>query len=299
MYVFDAQVHIWADAAPDRPWEPEWFQRAHRFPALGAEELLGDMDRAGVERAVLIQPSWAGDYNDTVIEAAQRHPDRFTVMGRVAADRAQGGPVLDELAAVPVVEGVRLTFHRPEMQGWLVDGTADWLWPALEERGLAAMVYAPGRNAELAAIARKHPGLRLAVDTLGFTLTMRDEEIDAPIADLKRLAEVPNVVLKATALPGYVSDRYPYRSLAPRLRHLFDVFGAERLMWASDKTRVAAEYGEIVSFAGELGVLSEAELAAFMGGTLSRWLGDGQSTPPTERTPIRHVVRPSCASPSG
>jgi predicted TIM-barrel fold metal-dependent hydrolase len=276
--VFDAQAHIWADETPDRPWQPEWFTRAHRFPALGADELLGMMDNAGVGRAVLVQPSWAGDDNDVVLAAAERHPDRFTVMARVPPGEAAGSALLAELAQHPAVAGVRLTFHRPEMQAWLVDGTTDWLWPALVEHGLAAMVYAPGRNAELRRIALAEPMLRLAVDTLGLTLTMRDEEIDAPIRELAVFADVPNVVVKATALPGYVSDAYPYPSLAPRLRLLFDTLGRDRVLWASDLTRVPRPYRDITTFAADLGVLTDDELRSFMGAGLAAWLAPRPAT---------------------
>lgn len=270
--VFDGQAHIWADATPERPWQPEWYTRAHRFPALGGEELLRMMDDAGVGRAVLVQPSWAGDDNDVVIEAAERHPDRFVVMARVPVDEASGEPMLRAFAEHPAVYGVRLTFHRPEMQAWLVDGTTDWLWPALAGHGLAAMIYAPGKNPELRRIAQRNPGLRLAVDALGLTLTMRDDEIDAPIRDIETFADVPNVVVKASALPAYVSDDYPFTSLVPRLRRLFDTLGKDRVCWASDLTRVPHPYRSIVTFAADLGVLGDDELIAFMGRNLATWL---------------------------
>jgi L-fuconolactonase len=280
--VFDAQVHVWADATDANPWQREWYGRAHRFPALGYEELLGMMDDAGVDAAVLVQPSWAGDSNEVALEAARRHPDRFVVMARVPPEQPLGAPLLEELAVTPGVAGVRLTFHRPEMQAWLVDGTTDWLWQGLVDLGLLAMVYAPFRNAELRAIALRHPALRLAVDALGLTLSQRDEEVDAPIRDLAQFASVPNVVLKATALPAYVSDEYPFASWGPRLRWLFDTFGADRLLWASDLTRVDQPYRSIVTFAAELGVLTEDELSAFMGGSLGAWLG-------TERSPVANA----------
>jgi predicted TIM-barrel fold metal-dependent hydrolase len=277
--VLDGQVHIWADASASNPWRREWYARAHRFPALGGDELLGIMDEAGVGRAVLVQPSWAGDSNHVVLEAARQHPERFAVMARVPPDRATGSPLLASLAGCPEVAGVRLTFHRPEMQAWLVDGTTDWLWPALVEHRLAAMVYAPYRNAELRAIAERHPGLRLAIDALGLTLTMRDREIDGPIRNLAQLADLPNVSLKATALPGYVSEPYPYPSLAPRLRWLVDTFGPNRVFWASDLTRVDQAYRAIVTFAAELGVLTDDELAAFMGRGLAAWLSTARVKP--------------------
>ena len=279
MFVYDAQVHVWADATPDRPWKPEWFTRAHRFPGLGGEELLCWMDDAGVDKAVLVQPSWAGDDNSTAVRAAEEHSDRFAVMARLGTDRRSAEAELERVARSPVVVGVRLTFHRPEMQAHLADGSTDWLWPALEERGLPAMVYAPGRNRDLARIAREHPGLRLAVDALGFTLTMKDDELDRPIDELDVLADVPNVSLKATALPAYVTGEYPFRRLGPLLSRVVGTFGPERVMWASDATRVRSPYRDIVSFPAALDVLTDDELAGFMGGNLARWLQPAPGRP--------------------
>lgn len=277
---FDAQVHVWRDASAEHPWEPEWYSRAHRFPALRGDELLSLMDDAGVDRAVLIQPSWAGDDNGEAIATATDHPDRFVVMARLPVEQAVGAPLLDELAARPVVAGVRLTFHRPEMASWLTDGTTDWLWPALVERGLGLMVYAPDRTEEIARVARCFPQLRIAIDGLGFRLGQVDDELTEPLRRLERLTELPNVVLKATALPAHVTDAYPYPRLGPILRGLVDRFGSERVLWASDLTRVAASYAEIVGFAAELGILDDAELADFMGGALERWLAPRIPTAP-------------------
>lgn len=269
--IFDAQVHVWRDPSAENPWQPEWYQRAHRFPALRGDELVRMMDSAGTDRAVLVQPSWAGDDNTEAIEAATKHPGRFVVMARLPLT----GPeprLLDEFAASPVVAGVRLTFHRPEMEAWLTDGSAAWLWPALVERDLRVMIYAPGHNAEIARIAMDFPDLAIVVDALGFRLGQVDDELAEPLRQLDQLRDLPNVALKATALPAHVTDSYPYPRLGPILRRVFDGFGSHRVMWASDLTRVDASYDEIAGFAAELGVLDDRELADFMGGTLDRWL---------------------------
>ena len=47
------------------------------------------MAAAGVDRAVIVPPSWEGDRNDLALAAAQAHPDKFAVMGRPPLDRAQ------------------------------------------------------------------------------------------------------------------------------------------------------------------------------------------------------------------
>jgi hypothetical protein len=44
------------------------------------------MNEAGVDRAILVPPSWEGNWNDYALEAAGKFPDRFAVMGRIRVD---------------------------------------------------------------------------------------------------------------------------------------------------------------------------------------------------------------------
>ncbi|MGV9798753.1 amidohydrolase family protein [Mycobacterium sp. NPDC003449] len=271
--VTDAQVHIWADDRPDRLWPPQGRARAHRFPAFGVADLLREMDGAGVARAVLVPPSFEGDRNDVVLDAAGRYPDRFAVMARLDLAAPGAEPRLDELAGTPGVRGLRMTFHRPEMRAGLADPANDWLWSALAERSLPVMVYAPGQHEAIGAVGARHPGLRLVVDTLGLPLGIRDAEIDLPIREILRLADNPNIAVKATALPAYVTDPFPFRSLADRIRLVLNVFGRERVFWASDLTRVAHPYRHIVDFVPALDVASPDELDWLMGRGICTWLG--------------------------
>jgi len=83
MLIVDAQVHIWANHTPERPWPADGFGREHCAEALTADALIARMDEAGVDRAVIVPPSWEGERNDLALDAARRWPDRFAVMGRL------------------------------------------------------------------------------------------------------------------------------------------------------------------------------------------------------------------------
>jgi L-fuconolactonase len=84
--IVDAQVHLWKAEAADRPW-PAWGREACHLPEpLTYQKMLGLMDQAGVDRMVIVPPSWEGDRIDYALEAAAKHPDRFAVMGRIALD---------------------------------------------------------------------------------------------------------------------------------------------------------------------------------------------------------------------
>lgn len=69
MYIVDGQVHIWAASTPERPWPAR--HAPHRPVPYGKDDLLRDMDEAGVARAVLVPPSWEGERNDLVLEAIE------------------------------------------------------------------------------------------------------------------------------------------------------------------------------------------------------------------------------------
>jgi L-fuconolactonase len=53
------------------------------------------MDAAGVDRLVIVSPSWEGDRNDLALEAAAPHPDRFAVMGRLSIEKPESRALLD------------------------------------------------------------------------------------------------------------------------------------------------------------------------------------------------------------
>jgi L-fuconolactonase len=111
MMIVDSQVHIWAADTPERPWPPGQAARAHQLTPLTAEKLLGQMDVAGVTRAILVPPSWEGDRNDVVLAAAQRYPDRFAVMGRISLEAPQSRTEFLPLVRTKGMLGLRFTFH--------------------------------------------------------------------------------------------------------------------------------------------------------------------------------------------
>ena len=99
MLICDAQVHIWAANTPERPWPAR--HAPHRPVPLGKEELLAEMDKAGIDRVVIVPPSWEGDRNDVAIDAATSHPQRFAIMGRFDPDvpATQSQQVASQLGA--------------------------------------------------------------------------------------------------------------------------------------------------------------------------------------------------------
>ena len=67
MMIVDSQVHIWGANTLERPWPARQAVKAQRDIPLGKDELLREMDAAGVDRVVIVPPSWEGDRNDLAL----------------------------------------------------------------------------------------------------------------------------------------------------------------------------------------------------------------------------------------
>jgi predicted TIM-barrel fold metal-dependent hydrolase len=272
-HILDSQVHLWAEDSPARPWPAGRAAQAHRVPAVGADEMLEAMDRAGVTRAVVVPPSWEGDRNDVALAAAAAHPDRFAVMGRFPLEVRAAAHRLAVWRDQPGMLGVRITLHRAPWLDAFDAGEVDWFWGEAERAALPVMVYAPGRVRALGSLAARHPGLPLVVDHLAIPVGAAGDAAFAELDDVLALARHANVAVKASALPCHSLERYPFRDLHPHLRRVFDAFGPSRILFGSDYSRLPCSYEDAIRlFTEALDFLSPGDRSEIMGGAAMRWL---------------------------
>jgi len=273
MKIVDAQVHIWAASTPERPWPAR--HQPHRDVPLSAEALLLEMDAAGVARAVLVPPSWEGDRNDLALAAAKQYPDRFAVMGRLDTDASDGRKLLAQWREQPGMLGLRFTFRRAHLSAPLEEGRIDWVWEGAQAAGLPIMMSISHAQAPLIGrVAQRFPQLRLVIDHLGLSSELQDEAAFRDLGNVLALAKYPNVAAKASALPCYTSESYPYRWLHPHIRRVYDAFGPKRMFWGTDLSRLPCTYRQAVTlFTEELDWLSAQDQEWIMGRGLCEWLG--------------------------
>ena len=268
MQIVDAQVHIWAGGKPSNP-------NHRQVPAFTKDELLKEMDAAGVDAAVIHPPtSWDPNANEQAIEAARQHPDRLAILGNFPLDHPESRALVDGWKQRPGMLGLRFTFLQPHQKTWPTDGTIDWLWPAAERAGLPIALLAFGFLPKLAQVAERHPRLKLIIDHLGRSSpAMKDDAAWATLPDMLALAKHPNVAIKATGAPSYSSQPYPYRNIHGYLRQIYDAFGPERVFWGTDITRMPCSWRQCVTlFTEELPWLSARDKELIMGRALCAWL---------------------------
>ena len=274
MLIVDSQVHIWAADTPERPWPAR--HAPHRPEPFSAEDLLKEMNTAGVDAAIIVPPSWEGERNDLGLEAARLHPTRFAVMGRIDPTVPEARSALATVRRQPGMLGLRFTFHTRELEPLFTEGHVDWLWSEAEKHDVPLMVLVrPHLLPQMEAVARKHPGLRIIMDHLSMPKGKKGDEAFAHLDELTKLAALPNVAVKATSLPHYTTEPYPHRGLEPHVRKIIDAYSPRRVFWGTDMTKLPpGGYRQAVTYwTEEMPWLSADDLEWVMGRGLCEWLG--------------------------
>jgi len=254
MTIIDAQLH-----EPALSRDHQDLDRDALF-GLMVDVELAYMDAVGVDKAVLfpIDHEW-GPW------ACAAMPERFTYVPMLRPPGVLGGldvtdPGLAEQLARwaedPACVAVRMMHTLP---GHLFEADAAGPWvsdvdvyePLLEgavAHGLPVFISTAGGLDGPAEILRRHPELVLIVDHLGLRQNPTFGLESPPMRDLPRLlalAEHPTAHVKVSGVPTLSGERYPFADLWDGLEQVVDAFGAERLMWGSDISRVMGRAGSV------------------------------------------------------
>jgi len=211
------------------------------------ETLLFEMDRARVERAVLVQLLGQFD-NAYQQDCLTRYPGRFA--SAVAVDPLSAGAV-EELHRL-IGAGATAVRLRPGARSPGDDPFA--IWRAAEARGIAVSCVGPAASflaPGFGDIPASVPRLVIVLEHLGGLARPDVTDTEAARRGILALAEHPRVFLKVPGigqlslrLPNLAAGRSPLADPSPRLLHeIVKAYGPRRLMWGSDFPPVAAREG--------------------------------------------------------
>lgn len=275
MTITDAQIHVWETDRPDRPWPSPLRNEPQREGGFTAEEAIAEMDAAGVDRAVIVPPTWVGEGNETALDAVERYPDRFAVMGRFNSDAPDAEEQLATWLDQPGMLGIRLTFMAIPRLEQLEDGSLDWFWAACERHQIPLMMLLQGQPEQAAPIAERHPDLTIVLDHMALNLRAEPGHTWDSLDRLLDLARFPKVFVKVSSAPNFSTDPYPHRDIHGHLQRMYEAYGPQRLFWGSDVTRLEGSYADCRRlFEEELDFLSAEDREWIMGKALAtalRW----------------------------
>ena len=268
--IVDAQIHLWGTGLPNN--------QAHRqVTAFTAGEAIALMDADGVDAAVIHPPSWDPGSTDLALAAVRDYPGRFAILGSLPLEDSAAAAAIATWRDQPGMLGLRFLLLDEPYRSWAADGTLDWLWAAAEAAGVPVALLATDSLGDVAGIAQRFPGLRLTIDHLGGrggNTTLKDAAAMTHMPALLALAKHPNVAVKATGLPGYSAEPYPFPTMQGYLRQVFDAFGPDRVFWGTDITKMPCSWRACVTmFTEELPWLGADDKRLIMGAAVRAWWG--------------------------
>jgi L-fuconolactonase len=262
-HIVDCHTHV---VAPDHERYPlgpaglpgdSWVEEA----PVSREQLLAEMDTAGVAAALLVQPVGAyGTDNRYAADAAAEDPGRFggvAVIDMTATDRVE---TLKYWVRDRGLRGLRLFSIPTPEPGWLDNPSTYDVWRAADRlRVRMSVALLPAELGALARVLAEFPHHRVMLDHCGFASL---DELAPFVAHQHLYLKVTTNVLDAADDPRDLVDG------------LAAAFGASRLAWGSDYSQTHdRSYAELV----ELARYASSRLAApdrerFLGGTaLELW----------------------------
>ena len=232
----DAHSHIWSPDVARFPLVNKQTAKDLDPPSFTDDELLAIASPEGVTRVVLIQHSIYHLFdNSYLVDAVRRHPQRFRVVGMVDDLQPKPGEAMERLHKQGVT-GFRITpFIRKEKpEGWLTTPGMKAMWEtAAKTRQAMCCLINPQDLEPVAKMCEKHPETPVVIDH--FARIGTDGEMrEADIASLCALAKHKQTFVKVSAFYALGKKTPPHLELIPMIKRLYDTFGPERLMWASD-----------------------------------------------------------------
>lgn len=235
----DAHSHIWTRDVEKYPLK-QGVTLADLAPAsFTTEELLATAKRENVGRVVLIAHNvFYGVDNSYMTDAVKQYPGVFSVVGMIDDSLPHADAKMKELLKQQVT-GFRITpwAHKgtaAEATNWLERPGMRLMWKTAGETGQAmCCLINPDNLPEVEKMCHKFPDTKVVIDHFA-RIGVDGEFHDGDLKNLCSLSTHPNTFVKISAYYALGKKRAPYDDLRPMIRRLYDTFGPQRLMWASD-----------------------------------------------------------------
>lgn len=232
MGYIDAHVHVWTQEVEKYPLAATYRIEDVRPPIFLPEEILAHARPCGVDRVVLVQMSYYGFDNRYMLDVMREYDGVFSGIAVIDTQVERPDDEMRRLAK----EGVRGFRVQPrgDLSRWLAGSAYERIFACAADANLAVCPLIDTHALPaLAAMCERFADTPVIIDHLcriGVGGSVADADVDALCA----LAQYPQVKVKVSAFYALGDKEPPYMDLQSLIRRVYEAFGAERLMWASD-----------------------------------------------------------------
>ncbi len=273
MKIFDIHPHV---ISKDRDRYPFSDVFGHVAPyvterPVDTEQLLAEMDAAGVAKTALVHSSTAYGYdNSYAADSAAAHPDRFASVCSINVRAADAPERLRHWIVDRKMNGLRIFTAggtMAENSDWLVDPETFPCWETASELGIpVCLQMKAGGYRVLPTLLERYPNVRIVLDHVSHPKTSDGPPYHA--ADpLWALAGTKNLYLKISSA-NFPEWNEGASSTETFLGKCIEAFGADHIAWGSNYPSSPGPLSTLVELAKrELAFLSEKDREQILSGT--------------------------------
>ena len=262
--IIDTHTHVVSSDKVKHPLDPGargWSTEVSN----NVEDLIAEMDRAGVDCATLVQPNATyGLDNSYQCTSATQYAPRTVAVGILDPAAPDAADQLSYWVHERGMQGVRL-----QSQAEPDDPRCDALWQRAAGLGVPISLGGGGQPEkvhQMRNVGARHPNVLFAPDHFASWSGAKDKT--AMTAALEGLAQLPNAYLRLSS-----TSLGPYADLTPPEQELFrrviEAFTPRRVMWGSNfpSSRTGGYLGQVQLGQTALPWLSDDDRRWIMGET--------------------------------
>lgn len=270
----DAHQHYWD------PQEVNYFWMPQDHPVISRAYVPADLEpileRNQFAGSVVVQAAHDPREAAWMLALADRHP---SILGVVAWAHLTSGSslayTLDGLQQHAKFKGIRHLVQDEPDNNWLLrDDVLEGL-RELARRGIPYdILVKPPQLHVVEPLADKVPDLPIVIDHIAKPY-IKDRIFDGWAQQMESIAKIPHVHVKMSGIITEADhDNWTTDDLRPYIRHVFDTFGPDRILFGSDwpVCLLAGSWKEVLAaFTQALGPLDQDTRAKMLGENAARF----------------------------
>ena len=230
--IIEWNAHLFSSDTEKYPFHPKatYTPDPANFTEDPLTGYLQQLDRLGIDKAVVVHPEPYGDDHSLILDALKRSPSRLKGTSLFYPSDATAPRKLASLVkANPDIVSTRFHAHRGK-ESYLKsfnDAGVRALWKQAVDLDIIIELHiGPNYAASATQAIKDFPGCKVLIDHLAEPQTGDAVEY----ADVLRMADFPNVYMKFSGLAHFASDGPKFLSARTFTSQVIRAFGPERMV---------------------------------------------------------------------
>ena len=229
--MIDTHVHVWTDDEKKYPWQQTLTKVPIPTEPATVEKFITCMEKAGVEAAVLVQPSTYGWDNNYLCDSLNKYFKKFVGICLVDPTNKNAPDDLYFWCEKRGCSGLRINLVGYSDIEFLLDLERKKLWDTAAEIGACiSFQMSPNHGRIINELVKKRPEINFIVDQVSAEVHRNPNLSDF----VEFLSERSNLYIKLNSVGQNSVQDYPFQDLWPFFKRVLDYFSPSHILYGTD-----------------------------------------------------------------